>query len=441
MEPTVLIIGGGTFGTSIAYHLAQTYKDPSKVTLVDREPSPPKQAAAIDINRAIRTDYPNQLYCNLAYESIHPWFWSIELGPHFHKVGWLMLNEEGSDVSDRINSTFKDRGSNCAENVPIGGLHTKWDGVLQGTETRGFNGAYFNPEAGWVNAAGATASFVAAAVKRGVKRVTAQATELVLDNSGGRISGVRLASGEVLTADKVVLATGAWTSSILSPIEDALDIPEQDRIEQQARCTGTISAYYKMSDEEIDRMTKANTPVIVYGGNGEIFPPSKQNKLMKVSNSRTTFTNTITTRSGHKISVPRADQYNIPDALKRETEAIMSSKLLQEFTRGKKPDHWRICYDAQTPTEDLLMCKHPHPKLNNLYLAVGGSFHSYKFMPVAGKYFINILNGESNGDEKDKAWGWKTDADWNDVREFGLLSGKAVAKVELRDLESGQAKL
>ena len=128
----------------------------------------------------------------------------------------------------------------------------------------------------------------------------------------------------------------------------------------------------------------------------------------------------------------------------------MSSKLLQEFTRGKKPDHWRICYDAQTPTEDLLMCKHPHPKLNNLYLAVGGSFHSYKsvyehtrptymarltcdcrFMPVAGKYFINILNGESNGDEKDKAWGWKTDADWNDVREFGLLSGKAVAKSEV----------
>lgn len=62
-------------------------------------------------------------------------------------------------------------------------------------------------------------------------------------------------------------------------------------------------------------------------------------------------------------------------------------------------------------------------------------------MPVAGKYMINILNGESNGAEKDKAWGWKTGSDWTDVREFGLLSGKAVAKVELRDLESGQVKL
>lgn len=378
MEPTVLIVGGGTFGVSIAYHLAQKYKDPAKVTLVDREPSPPKLAAAIDINRAIRTDYPNELYCNLAYEAIHPWFWSIELGHFFHKVGWLMLNEQGSDVSDRINCTFKGRGSNCAEDVPLNQLCEKFGGLLKDTETRGFNGAYFNPEAGWVNAAGATASFMAAATKRGVNRVTAQATELLLDGSGGRIKGVRTADGKTLTADKVVLATGAWTSSMLSPIEDALNIPEQDRIEHQARCTGTISAYYKMSDEEIDRMTKVNTPVIVYGGNGEIFPPSKENKLMKVSNSRTTFTNTITTKSGHKISVPRADQYNIPDALKKETEAIMSSKVLQEFTRGKKPDYWRICYDAQTPTEDLLMCKHPHAKLSNLYLAVGGSFHSYK---------------------------------------------------------------
>ena len=62
-------------------------------------------------------------------------------------------------------------------------------------------------------------------------------------------------------------------------------------------------------------------------------------------------------------------------------------------------------------------------------------------MPVVGKYLLNILHDESNGAEKDKAWGWKSAAGWNDVREFGLLSGRAVAKVELRDLEGGQAKL
>lgn len=79
-EPTVLIIGAGTFGTSTAFHLANTYKDASRVTVVDRSTSPPKPAASIDVNRIIRTDYPSKLYCDLANEAIHSWFWSLELG-------------------------------------------------------------------------------------------------------------------------------------------------------------------------------------------------------------------------------------------------------------------------------------------------------------------------------------------------------------------------
>ncbi|CAK4031370.1 related to FAD-dependent oxidoreductase [Lecanosticta acicola] len=444
--PTVLIVGAGTFGTSTAYHLAKTYKDPSKVTVVDRAPSPPKPAAAIDINRVIRTDYPSPLYCNLAHEAIHPWFWTQELGPFFHKVGWLYLNEDGSDISERIKTTFEGRGSNCAEDVPLRQLETRWKGVLKDTEKQGFNEAYFNPElsapkAGWVNASGATARFMEAAVKMGVKRVTSEVREILLDITGSRVKGVRTADGDALTADKVVLATGAWTSSLLAPVEDALNIPEQDRIERQAKATGTVSAYYSVNDEEIDQLECAETPVVVYGGNGEVFPPSKGNRLMKFSNSKTTFTNTVTTDSGHKISVPLQDQSYVPESLKRQTKEIMADKVLPTFAKNKKPDFWRVCYDAQTPTEDFLMCKHPHAKLGNLYLITGGSFHSYKFMPIIGKYMLNVLKGESNGPEKDQAWAWKQNVNWTDVREFGLLSGKAVAKRELKDLESPLAKL
>lgn len=81
-EPTILIIGAGTFGTSTAFHLASTYKDPSRVTVLDRSPSPPKPAASIDANRIIRTDYPSQLYCDLACEAVHYWFWQLELGAY-----------------------------------------------------------------------------------------------------------------------------------------------------------------------------------------------------------------------------------------------------------------------------------------------------------------------------------------------------------------------
>lgn len=86
-EPTVLIVGAGTFGTSTAFHLAETYEDPSRVTIIDDrcEPTPPPSAATTarasrDVNRIVRTDYPSRMYCDLACEAIHDWFWKGELG-------------------------------------------------------------------------------------------------------------------------------------------------------------------------------------------------------------------------------------------------------------------------------------------------------------------------------------------------------------------------
>lgn len=58
-----------------------------------------------------------------------------------------------------------------------------------------------------------------------------------------------------------------------------------------------------------------------------------------------------------------------------------------------------------------------------------------RFLPVIGKYIANVLYDTSNGEEKDKAWGWKSAQDkWVDVHERGLLSHKSVVKTELKDL-------
>ncbi|KAJ0119072.1 fructosyl hypothetical protein oxidase [Diaporthe amygdali] len=407
MEPTVLIIGAGTFGTSTAYHLAQTYRDPSRVTIIDREHSPPTKAAAIDINRIIRADYPNQLYCNLANEAIHTWFWSNELGPCFHRVGWLMLNEAGSDLQARIFEALRGRGTHIMQDVALEDLGRRWDGLLAGTEIAGFDSAYFNPDAGWVDAASATARFMATATGKGVNRVLSDVVELLVDARTGRIEGCRTADGRRLTADKVVLATGGWTSALVSPVEDALGVPEQDSIERQAQATAIVSAYYRVPDSDVERMAKTEMPCVVYGQVGEAIPAWKDNGLLKYNNSATRLVNTITSKTGRKISVPPADrdQRDIPEGLKRETQAILTSKLMPNYARGT-PEYWRICWDSSTPTEDLLLCE--HPKVKGLYIITGGSFCGYKFLPNIGKYMLNVLSGHSNGPEKDKAWGWKS---------------------------------
>ncbi|KAF1936163.1 fructosyl amino acid oxidase [Clathrospora elynae] len=444
-EPTVLIIGAGTFGMSTAYHLSKQYQDPSRITVIDRwdidSPLQNKHAAAIDTNRIIRTDYESHVYCNLANEALHFWFWSIAVQGHFHKTGWIVLDLADGGFGDAVRKTFKERGGDYTRCVAPEELERF--AVLKGIKPKDFGIGYYNPEAGWCDAESATTSFTKVALGVGVKRVTGEVQELILDSECSRLAGVRLLDGRVLKADKIVLAAGAWTSVLLSPIEDALRIQEEDRIERQITAVGRLSAYYALSEQETQCMIDSKLPVIVIGGEVDIIPPSQPNRTLKINDLRTEVVSTITTSSGHRITVPsHRHQSDVPEKLKRQSTKVMQDAM-PEWTKGRMPHRWRICYDAVTPTEDWLMCRHPHSQLSNLYIAVGGSFHSYKFLPVAGKYMCNVLNGHSNGEEKDRAWKWKSghELQRREGKEFGDNARKSVRK-DLREYEDGvSAKL
>jgi sarcosine oxidase/L-pipecolate oxidase len=47
----------------------------------------------------------------------------------------------------------------------------------------------------------------------------------------------------------------------------------------------------------------------------------------------------------------------------------------------------------------------PHPHSKNLFLATGGSFHGWKFLPVIGDYIVQMLRGTLQQDLYDK-WAW-----------------------------------
>ena len=52
-------------------------------------------------------------------------------------VGWLLLDEEGSNSSERVQQAFRDRGSDLAEEIVPGEL-SKRHGVLKETATERF---------------------------------------------------------------------------------------------------------------------------------------------------------------------------------------------------------------------------------------------------------------------------------------------------------------
>ncbi|KAI9725752.1 MAG: hypothetical protein M1828_002635 [Chrysothrix sp. TS-e1954] len=400
----LLIIGAGIFGTSTAYHLSKTHPTPSRIAVIDRTPFPPDHAASTDINKIIRADYTSPFYMDLAYEAMDAWnTWPELKGKGFyHRTGWIAFSEEGDDGAERIRKNFRDRQHDPTQDVSLGHLRTKFKGLYSHTDFEGFEGAYWNPEAGWCDAGAVTAELMKEAVGRGVQYVTGDVRELLMDKN--RISGAKLSNGRILNFEKVLLATGAWTSSLMTAVEDRLSIAEQDRTEAQVTAAGVCVSHFKMSAGELQALKEM--PVTIYGEQGDAQPPPANN-LLKLTNSHS-FTNTITTPSGHKVSVPpQCDQRDVPKSLQDETRQTMTSKLFPQFT-SRPAEYWRLCWDAVSPSQDHLITKHPDARLDNLYFAVGGSFHSYKFLPNIGKYVIRVLNDESNGAEKDSHWYWKT---------------------------------
>lgn len=58
-------------------------------------------------------------------------------------------------------------------------------------------------------------------------------------------------------------------------------------------------------------------------------------------------------------------------------------------------------------------------------------------MPIAGGYMSKILKGESNGGEKDRAWGWKSNEQLKEKKgkEFGD-SPRKVVRTQLKEFET-----
>lgn len=333
MDSTILIIGAGTFGVSTAWHLSQNHNDPSKVTIIDRQVSPPSLSAAADINRIITADYASPLYSSLAKEALEFWTEDPDLEWYFHKVGRLVLDDRDRDDCRRNVE---------AQDVQLAEIGSRW-GVLVGTNTKNFKRAYMDPEAGWIDSATATWQFLETAIRRRVKREVADVTELLYEKSGSKITGVRTSDGRTFTAETVILATGAWTSVLLSPLEDALNFADEDRIERQAQATAILSASFPVSNEALKQMTQQKVPCVTYGRLGEVIPASRENKMLRYTKRDLGIVHTVTTITGRRISMPppKRSQNDVPNVLKLDMKSQLTQRLVPRFATGEPK--WRMC--------------------------------------------------------------------------------------------------
>lgn len=421
----VLIVGSGIFGTSTAYHLALKYANTLQVTVLDRAPAPSPQAASSDINKIVRADYSKPFYMDLAYEAMEWWTKDPVMKQYFHQTGWIMVDEKGSDLADRIRKNFRESGlPDTSSDISLEAVKSNWGGVLSGMATTGYDKAYTNSSAGWADASSAVAAMMRQAINAGVKQEVGEVTELLSD--GEKLIGIRTADGRTLSGKKILLATGAWTPYLMASLEKEMNIMPDDSIQNQIKAAGVCVAAFKVSEEEARHYSQM--PVLIYGAKGEVMPPNKD-RFFKFTNANTFLNTQPHPETGQNISIPSPDQKAVPESLKRESIEIIRQRVPDILNKNRSPDDWRLCWDAISPDQNQLIAQHPDPRLSNLYFATAGSFHSWKFLPNIGKYVVNVLDGKSNGKEKDEAWRWKKTWEGRGAHE------KVLPRCELKDFE------
>ncbi|KAF2456601.1 sarcosine oxidase [Lineolata rhizophorae] len=403
MARSFVIVGAGNFGAATALELV-TQHPMADVALIDTSPFPNPQAASHDINKIIRPDYSDPAYTRLMAEAMPLWRASPLYSAFYHETG--VLRADPSHFSDACFDSYDVVGSKTAATwLSVDEVRRRWNGVFRHANLDGVDKCYWNPKSGWAEADRALEAVIRDAVSRGV-RYYSDGVQTLLIGADGTCRGVRLKSGAEMLADSVVLSAGARTALLLAEsAPDNREIQAGDRIV----ATGAVSFYATLEGVVRDKFREV--PVFkscLKQAKGESISLAS-NGILKF-NCDLSFTNMgYHVASGQLMSIPPEgigqglwNPSNFPQALKDRCKQVLAN-LYGEMVDGVEIEAYRMCWDATTPSHDFLIGPHPHCK--NLYILTGGSFHGWKFLPIIGKYTVQMLNGTLE-ESLQKKWSW-----------------------------------
>ena len=264
-----IIVGSGVFGASTALYLIRKYPD-ANITLVDRDhyDAPTRVAASWDWNKVVRADYGDLLYTKLALEAQGLWRTDPIWQPYYHESGvvWISQSAFAQDAVDN----FARLGTEAdVQVISVEDAREIYDGAFRNADYTGITNVLVNRNSGWAEAKEALQSTIRAAVSLGVKYVTAEVEAVSIRGEGQarRCRGILTADGTLLSADSVVLSTGAFTPKLLINSDpDWTDLHAGERITAAAVTEATAplgdeqgaalsSMPVSINDNPIDRGT------------------------------------------------------------------------------------------------------------------------------------------------------------------------------------------
>lgn len=263
--------------------LALSARHSGKITLIESSPTIPNpQGSSVDTSRIVRADYAKAAYAALAESALEKWRtteWGHE--GRYTQSGLVLVSSGDQFGKEYVQESYENVISinpKMVEKLPTRkDVERAAPGYGSGLHV---SGGYVNWGSGWADAE-ASVRFAKKKIDEmgkvefrtgDVKQIL---STLDLDNSQrgatgaaaaaqGKVTGVELADGTTITADLVILATGAWTGRLVD-------------LRGKAEATGQALAYIRISDEEQAKL--ANMPTVLNLSTGMFIIPPRNNML------------------------------------------------------------------------------------------------------------------------------------------------------------------
>lgn len=221
MKSSVVVIGGGVMGSSVAYHLKSDPGFTGSVTVVERDPSYARASSALSAS-SIRQQFSTPLNIHLSRYGVGflrraGELLGVELG--LREPGYLFLASAAGEPVLRANHTIQ-KGEGCAvELLDPAALVGRFPWISTEGVTLASHGT---ANEGW---------FDGPALMQGFRRKARDLGVTYLAEEAQEISGhtVTLRSGGRLEARTIVLAAGPWSGEVAARAGIALPVEPRRR--------------------------------------------------------------------------------------------------------------------------------------------------------------------------------------------------------------------
>lgn len=359
----IIVVGAGIAGLSSAWALT---KRGHEVTLLEQGPIPNPLSASGDHHRIIRRAYGSAAgYGRAITEAYEAWdeLWSDLGESHLDPRGLICVSRQPGDEAEEFRDGLKAGGYPLEMLTPDEAVQ-RWPFLEPGS----FRYAFFSPEGGALHC-----RKIATGIARWLHAKGASVRENVrVEAIEARTGRVRLASGETLQADRVVVTAGAWVLKLFPELGADLK-------------TYRTAVVYLAPPADLVPAWEAAPVILDVGGktDGYIIPPSGGAGLKFGSGL-------------HKDRTDDADRDRVPRPGEGEAIRDLFSPPIARLTEYKVRD---VVTCAYTFTDDDRFFG---TEIGACLVISACSGHGYKFGSAVGR---RVAQSVETGDTEDlKRW-------------------------------------